>query len=92
MKNKLRPIEIASMVLTERGYDISAEDRTYAYAHGPDFNVRADTERNVIEFGLVKSFDRWANSTDHTVHVTKWWDDRVIEAAFEEAEQVLLGK
>lgn len=90
MAKKPRPIETTRIILEERGFEVYAEDRTYAYASGPKLYVRADCDRNVIEFGVAKTFDRWANSTDHTVHVTKWWDVPTIERAFDEAEKVLL--
>lgn len=89
-KKKVRPIEPTRLILEERGFDVYAEGPDYAYASGPLLYVRADCNRNVIEFGVAKTFDRWANSTDHTVHVTKWWDNKTIENAFGEAERVLL--
>ena len=73
-------------ILLYNGYEITNFQDAWlcAYRHG-HYRIRADYSRGVIELGLDKQFDRWANSIQFTIKVgdNQWFSVAKMSRLFE---------
>lgn len=97
MGRKHKPDYMSTLVtflIEQGGWAFDVVEREHLYAIGPDFFVRADATRGVIEFGVRKTFDRWCNSCDGSISFDDWLtaSDDDYEEIFALARYVLLDK
>lgn len=86
-KKRTYQMSLLATILKDRGFTYIDEDTDDLLATGPLYALRASAPRGAMEIGFLRSFDRWANSTDLTFNNPKWWDENALNKLLDQADE-----